>query len=334
MIRIAAACLALLAACALRPAPAAANDKIAFGLDWKAEAEYGGYYQADATGIYAKHGLEVTIQQGGPSVNHTALLLAGRLDFDICSNSFVALNFVKEKIPFSAVASMFQKDPAVLIAHPGQGNDSFAALKGKPILISADTRVGWWNFLKAKFGYSDSQIRPYTFNMAPFLADKNAIQQGYLGSEPFSIKQAGGFDPVVLLVADAGFKGYSSMIATSNAMIARKPDLVQRFIDASIEGWYSYLNGDPAPGNAMIRKENPEMTQALLDYGRGVLKSHGILESGDAATMGIGAMTAARWKQFTADVVAQGLYPKDIDDSRAYTLKFVDQKVGLAGKQP
>jgi NitT/TauT family transport system substrate-binding protein len=334
MIRIAAACLALLAACALRPAPAAANDKIAFGLDWKAEAEYGGYYQADATGIYARHGLDVTIQQGGPSVNHAALLLAGRLDFNICSNSFLALNFVQEKIPFSVVAAMFQKDPSVLIAHPGVGNDSFPALKGKPILISADTRVGWWNFLKAKFGYTDAQIRPYTFNLAPFLSDKNAIQQGYLGSEPFSIKQQAGFDPVVLLVADAGFKGYASLIATSNANIANKSDLVKRFVDASIEGWYSYLDGDPAPGNAAILKANPEMTQPLLDYGRGVLKSHGILQSGDAATLGIGAMTDARWKEFPDDVVAQGLYPKTLDYQKAYTLKFVDQKLGVAGKTP
>ncbi len=334
MKRIVAAGLALAVACLLRPPTAHAADTISFGLDWKAEAEYGGYYQAAATGIYARHGLEVTIAQGGPSVNHAALLIAGKLDFNICSNSFLALNFVNEKIPFGVVAAMFQKDPSVLLAHPGVGNDSFAALKGKPILISADTRVGWWNFLKAKFGYSDSQIRPYTFNLAPFLSDKNAVQQGYLGSEPYSIEQEAHFKPVVLLVADAGFKGYASLIATSNANIANKSDLVKRFVDASIEGWYAYLDGDPAPGNAAILKANPEMTQGLLDYGRGVLKSHGILQAGDAASMGIGAMTDARWKGFTDDVVAQGLYPKGIDYQKAYTLKFIDQKVGMSAKTP
>ena len=315
------------------PPPAAAADHITFGLDWKAEAEYGGYYQALATGIYAKHGLDVTIRQGGPQVNHTALLLAGRLDFDICSNSFLALNFVKEHIPFRAVAAMFQKDPSVLIAHPGQGNDSFAALKGKPIMISADTRVGWWNFLKAKFGYTDSQIRPYTFNLAPFLANKQAIQQGFLGSEPFSIKQAAGIDPVVMLVADAGFTGYASLIATSDKMIAEKPDLVRRFVDASIEGWYSYLYGDPAPGNALILKDNPEMTAALIAYGRHSLVQHGILASGDAAKQGIGAMTAARWQAFYQATQAEGLYPKGMDITRAYSLQFVNHKVGMEPKQ-
>jgi NitT/TauT family transport system substrate-binding protein len=308
---------------------AQANDKITFGLDWKAEAEYGGYYQAVATGIYAKHGLDVTIQEGGPQVNHTQLLLAGRLDFNISSNSFLALNFVKENIPFRAVAGMFQKDPSVLIAHPGMGNDSFPALKGKPIMISADTRIGWWTFLKARFGYTDAQIRPYTFNLAPFLADKNAIQQGYLGSEPFSIEQEAHFKPVVLLIADAGFKGYASMIATSDKKIREQPDLVKRFVDASIEGWYSYLFGDPSPGNALIKKANPEMTDALIAYGISSMKAHGIMDSGDAATNGIGAMSAARWAEFYKAVSDAGVYPKNLDVTKAYTLQFVNQKVGM-----
>jgi NitT/TauT family transport system substrate-binding protein len=311
---------------------ARAEDKVVFGLDWKAEAEYGGYYQAVATGIYAKHGLNVEIRQGGPLVNHTQLLLAGRLDFNITGNGFLALNFVKENIPFRAVAAMFQKDPAVLIAHPGQGNDNFAALKGKPIMISGDTRVGWWNFLKAKYGYSDSQIRPYTFNLGPFLADPHAIQQGYLGSEPFSIKEQAHQDPVVMLIADAGFKGYASLIAASDKMIKDKPDLVQRFIDASIEGWYSYLNSDPSPGNKLIKDANPEMSDALLAYGIKSMKDHGILTSGDAAKLGIGAMTAQRWADFYQATANEGLYPKGMDVSKAYTLQFVDKKAGMDGQ--
>jgi NitT/TauT family transport system substrate-binding protein len=309
-----------------------AEDKVTFGLDWKAEAEYGGYYQAVATGIYARHGLNVEIRQGGPLVNHTQLLLAGRLDFNITGNGFLSLNFVKENIPFRAVAAIFQKDPAVLIAHPNQGNDNFAALKGKPIMISNDTRVGWWNFIKARYGYADSQIRPYTFNLGPFLADPHAIQQGYLGSEPFSIKEQAHIDPVVMLIADAGFKGYASLIATSDKMIKDKPDLVQRFIDASVEGWYSYLNGDPSPGNKLIKEANPEMTDALIAYGISSMKDHGILTSGDAAKLGIGAMTAQRWADFYQATAAEGLYPKGMDISKAYTLQFVDKKVGMDGQ--
>ena len=320
--------------CGLLLSPAAwAQDKISMGLDWVAEAEYGGYYQAAATGIYKKYGLDVTIRQGGPQVNHTQLLIAGRLDFNITSNSFLALNFVREKIPFRTVAAFWQKDASVLIAHPGQGNDSFAALKGKPIMISSDTRAGWWNFLRVKFDYSDAQIRPYTFNLAPFLADKGAIQQGLLGSEPFSLKQATGVEPVVMLVADAGFAGYAGLIGTSDKNIRERADLVRRFIDASAEGWYSYLYGDPAPGDAMIRRENPEMPQALIDYGRAALKKYGILDSGDAVANGIGAMTEARWSEFHRSMAQAGLYPADLDVKRAYTLQFVNRRIGMELKR-
>jgi NitT/TauT family transport system substrate-binding protein len=302
---------------------ASAADHVSFGLDWLAEAEYGGYYEAAATGAYARHGIEVEIRQGGPQVNQVQLLLAGRLDFTISGNSFLALNFAEQQLPFVAVAAMFQKDPSIILAHPGVGHDSFAALRGAPIMIGSDTRVGWWNYVRSKFGYSDDQIRPYTFNLAPFLADKMAVQQGYLGSEPFLVKQAAGFDPVVLSLADTGFAGYASLIATSRATVSQRPDLVRRFLAATAEGWHSYLDGDPAPGNALIKQANPEMTDALLAYGRQALKSHGIVESGDAARLGIGAMTDQRWAEFFHTMAALKLYPPDLDYHAAYSLDFV-----------
>lgn len=324
--------LRLLAILLLFSGPAWAADKVSFGLDWRAEAEYGGYYQAVATGIYAKHGLDVSLRQGGPQLNQTQLLLAGRLDLALCSNSALLLNAVREDLPLRAVAAMFQKDPSILLAHPGQGNDSLAALKGKPIMIGADTRVGWWQFLQARFGYTEAQIRPYTFNLAPFLADPAAIQQGYLGSEPFAIEQEAGFKPVVLLLSDAGFDGYASLVCATTATLGRRGDVVQRFVDASVEGWISYLHGDPAPGNALIKADNPEMTDGLLQYGRQMLLQHGIVESGDAATLGIGAMTAIRWESFLRSMSQQGLYPPDLDLSRAYTLDYVNKGIGVTAR--
>ena len=309
-------------------APHAAAQSVSFGTDWKAEAEHGGYYQAIATGIYRGHGLEVTLRQGGPQVNHAQLLAAGRLDFNLTPNSFGPLNFVSEKIPMVAVAAIFQKDPSVLVAHPGQGNDSLAALKGRPIMIGTDTRITSWMFLKNKFGYSDDQIRPYTFSVAPFLADPKAIQQGYLSSEPFTIESQG-VKPVVLLLADAGYSSYGSLIQTSDKLTQEKPDLVQRFVDASIEGWYSYLYGDPAPANELIKRDNPEMTDALLAYGIAKIKEYGIVDSGEAKKSGIGAMTEARWRDFFDTMSRAGVYPKNLDFRKAYTLRFVDKKVGM-----
>src|SRR5580693_10346782 len=207
----------LVALCAALARTASA-ESVNFGTDWKAEAEHGGYYQAIAAGIYKRYGLEVTLRPGGPQVNHAQLLAAGVLDFNIASNSFVSLNFVRENIPMVAVAAIFQKDPSVLIAHPGQGNDSLDQLKGKPIMIGSDTRITAWVFLKSKFGYTDDQIRPYTFSVAPFLADPNAVQQGYLSSEPFTI-EAQGVKPVVLLPAAPGYSSYGSLIQTSEKLV-------------------------------------------------------------------------------------------------------------------
>ena len=307
---------------------AAVAQSVTFGTDWKAEAEHGGYYQAIATGIYRRHGLDVALRQGGPQVNHAQLLAAGRLDFNLAPNSFIPLNFVRENIPMVAVAAIFQKDPSVLIAHPAQGNDSLAALKGKPIMIGTDTRITSWMFLKNKFGYTDDQIRPYTFSVAPFLADRKAIQQGYLSSEPFTI-EGQGVKPVVLLLADAGYSSYGSLIQTSDKLVQEKPDVVQRFVDASIEGWYSYLYGDPAPANVLIKRDNPEMTDALLAYGIAKIKEYGIVDSGEAKTNGIGAMTEARWRDFFDTMAKAGVYPDSLDFRKAFTLQFINKKVGM-----
>jgi NitT/TauT family transport system substrate-binding protein len=311
--------LALIFTCFALAVSANAADKITLGTDWRAEPEHGGYYQALATGLYAKAGLDVTIRQGGPQVNHNQLLAAGRIDFAIAPNSFIPLNYVAGNIPMVAVAAMFQKDPAVLIAHAGQGNDTLAALKGKKIMISPDTRIGFWRYLRSRFGYADDQIAPYTFNLAPFLADPNAIQQGYLASEPFEIERAGQ-KAVVLLMADSGYASYASLIVMARKLGVEKPDLVRRFIAASIEGWRSYLDGDPAPAEKLIKQDNADMSDAMLAYGRKALKDREIVHGADSA---IGGMDEARWKAFFDVMSADGLYPKTLDYRAAYTTDFL-----------
>ena len=320
--------IAALVVAAVSASAVEAQDKLTLGTNWKAQAEHGGFYQAVAAGIYKKQGLDVTIRMGGPQVNHPQLLAAGAIDFNMGSSSFSALNYVKNDIPMVTVAAIFQKDPQVLISHPGQGHDTVAAMKGKPILIASGGRATYWNFLRAKFGFTDDQIRPYTFNMAPFLADKSTIQQGYLTSEPYKLEKAG-VKPVVHLLADLGYSSYSSTLETSWKLVREKPALVQRFVDASIEGWYSYLYGDPGPGTALIKQDNPEMLDDQIAHSIATMKKHGILDSGDAKTLGIGAMSDARWKEFAATMAGIGLYPRDLDLSKAYVLQFVNRKVGM-----
>ena len=304
-------------------------DKLSFHTDWRAQAEHGGYYQAVAAGLYRKRGIECDLRQGGPSLNISQLLLSGRVDM-IMSNSFEAFTYLREEAPFFTIAAVFQKDPQVLIGHPGSGFTSFDKLKGRTLLISNGARVTYWPYLRKKYSLSDSQVRPYNFNMAPFLADPNAVQQGFLSSEPYSIAQALGKEPEVMLIADAGFSAYQTTIAISRKLATDRKELVQRFVDASLEGWAQYLKGGPATqaANALIKQANPEQTDERIAYAIKVLNGRGIVMSGDALSGGIGAMSDARWQGFYDSMVDVDVLAKGLKVTDAYTLEFVNKGIG------
>ncbi|MBH8562982.1 ABC transporter substrate-binding protein [Nostoc sp. CENA67] len=300
-------------------------DKVIFSIHWVAEAEYGGFYQAVATGIYRDHGLDVTIKPGGPRGNYTLLLMGGSVDL-IMGHSGDAISALKDGVPMITVAATFQKDPQVLIAHPGTGNDSLEKLKGKPILVGSGGEATYWPFLKAKYGFTDDQKRPYNFDVQPFLKDKNIIQQGLLTAEPFEIKKKGGFEPVSILLADYGYNAYGFTIETTKKLVERNPDLVQRFVDASIKGWYSYLE-DPVPGNNLIKKDNPDMTDEQLNFSLEKLKQNAVITGGEAQQLGIGAMTEERWRSFYDNLVKAGVVEGNINYKDAFTLQFVNKGV-------
>jgi len=313
-------------ACACSPKPAekpGAAIPIRFATDWRAQAEQGGFYQALATGEYARRGLDVSIIQGGPGVNVPQLVAAGAVEMGMGSNSFIALNLAAEKAPVKVVAAFMQKDPQVLIAHPNTGVRSLADMKGRPILLSDASVTAFWVWLKAKYGFTDAQVRKYNFNSAPFIADKSVIQQGYATSEPYTIEKMAGFKPAVFLLADEGYPGYATMVLASDKLIAANPDAVRAFNEATAAGWTSYLHGDPKPGDAAILKDNPEMTQDVLDQAREKMRQYQIVDGGDASALGVGAMTDARWQAFFDVASSQGIYPKTLDYKSAYTLDFL-----------
>jgi NitT/TauT family transport system substrate-binding protein len=328
MMRLGLILLALSAVCA--PAQAQQKterfDKVRFGTNWVAEGEHGGFYQALADGTYKKYGLDVTIVPGGPNVNNRILLPVGKLDFFMSANSLQSFDAVEHDIPTIAVAASFQKDPQVLIAHPDV--QTFDELKKRTLFVSKEGMASYFLWLKADFGFDEAKVKPYTFNAQPFLADKNSAMQGYVTSEPFAIEQNAHFVPKVFLIADYGFSGYSTLIETRRDLVEKQPDLVQRFVDASATGWYHYLYGDSAKGNALIKQQNPEMTDALLAYSIAKMKQYGIVDSGDALKLGIGAMSDARMKSFFDKMVHAGVVKGSIDYKRAYTLQFVNKGVG------
>ena len=319
-------CIAIALLCA---APAHALDKVSFASNWRAQAEHGGFYQAVADGVYARYGLDVTILQGGPQLNARLLLAAGRVDFAMGANTIQMFESVQQNVPIVTVASMFQLDPVIFMSHPGVGLDRFEDLPKATAFIASDMRVSIWQWLKQAYGFKDENVKPYNFNSAPFLADKNSIQQGFLTSEPYAIERQGGFTPNVFLLPDYGYDGYSTTIETRADTIAKNPDLVQRFVDASIIGWYNYLYGDNAAANAMIKRDNPEMTDGQIAYSIAKMKARGIVDSGDALTQGVGVITDARMKSFFDKMAKAGVVPADLDYKRGYTRRFIGNMVGM-----
>jgi NitT/TauT family transport system substrate-binding protein len=314
---------------AFAPAKAQTLDKVSFGTNWVAEAEHGGFFQAVADGTYKNYGLDVTIVPGGPNNNNRILLIAGKLDFFMSANSLQSFDAVTNNVPLVAVAAMFQKDPQVLLTHPDIKATKLEDLKPLTLLVSKEGMTTYFQWLKSEYGFSESKVKPYTFNPQPFIVDKNSAMQGYVTSEPFAVEKAGNFKPGIFLLADYGLNTYSTLIETRRELIEKKPDLVQRFVDASIIGWYNYLYGDNAAANAMIKKLNPEMTDELLSYSIDKMKEYGIVDSGDSLKNGIGAMTDERMANFFDKMVRAGVVRSDIDFRQAYTLRFVNKGVGL-----
>jgi NitT/TauT family transport system substrate-binding protein len=283
-----------------------------------------------ADGTYKKYGLDVTLQQGGPQVNNRPLLPAGRIDFLMTGNLLHSFDNVKNKVPTVVVAAMFQKDPQALMAHPNQGFLNFDALKNAPVaFVAKDGQFSWWQWLKAVHGFRDDALKPYNYNLGPWLANNKSIQQGYSVAEPIYAENQGKFKPVVHLLADHGFSTYSTVIEATTETVAKRPALVQRFVDASIIGWVNYLYGNRSAANALMLKDNPEMTVAEIEASVALMKEQGIVDSGDAKTRGIGTMNAARIADFYAQMVKAGLYKAgDVDLAKVATLQFVNKGVG------
>ncbi|MET0605903.1 MAG: ABC transporter substrate-binding protein [Beijerinckiaceae bacterium] len=310
-------------------APALAQDKVTFGTNWVAQAEHGGYYQAVMDGTYKKFGLDVTIAPGGPQANNRMLMTVGRIDFYM-GGMLQALVAIEQNIPTVTIAAIFQKDPQVLLAHPGQGIEKFTDLKKLPSLyISKDGVASYYQWMKAELGFTDEQVRPYTFNPQPFLADKRSAMQGYLSSEPYLIEREAKFKPVVFLLADNGYDPYSTTIETTQAVLRDKPDVARRFVEATIIGWNNYLYGDNKAANELIKKDNPDMSDDKIAYAIAKMKELGIVDSGDAIKLGVGAMTEERVKGFYDKMVKAGVIKAGLDWKKAFDLRFVNKGVGI-----
>ncbi len=324
---ISVAAIALVAASSLG---AGAAEKITYMTNWLAQAEHGGYYQAVADGTYAACGLDVTITQGGPQVTGRPLLLAGKIDFYMGGNLLQAFDAVQQNIPLKIVAASFQKEPQVVMSHPGQGLDKWEDLKNAEQFIIGDEGFqSFFQWMITDFGFDAAKRIPYTYNPAPFIANPKSIQQGYVTSEPFAVEKQGGFKPNEFLLADYGFDTYATTIETMQKTIDERPEVVKCFVDGSAKGWYNYLYGDNKAANEMIKKDNPDITDEQIAFSIKQMKEFGIVDSGEAEKLGIGAMTDEHIKSFYDKMVKAKVVPDGLDIKKAYTLEFVNKGVGL-----
>ena len=326
---IAVAGLACCAGAAVWPSVAWALDKVTFGTNWLADPEAGGYYQAVVDGTYAKYGLDVTIMPGGPQTNGGLMLVAGKIEFFMGGDMLGDFLGVEQNVPTIPVAADFQKDPEIMMSHPGVGLDKWTDLPKATAYVSQGAMTSFYTWMRVAWGFKDENVKPYTFNSAPFIANKHSIQQGYVTSEPFEVEKQGGFKPNIFLLADYGYSTYATLIETRRELVEKKPDLVQRFVDASAIGWYHYLYGDNKKANEAIKKDNPEMTDEQIAYSIAKLKEYGIVDSGDTLKLGIGAMNEARIKDFFDKMVKAGIVKPDTDYKKAFTLQFVNKGVGV-----
>lgn len=312
--------------------PSLAQDAVTFATNWFAEGEHGGFYQALADGTYERFGLDVTIRPGGPQSPNRQLLLAGQVEFYMAGNLLQPMFALEQDVPpIIEVAAIFQKEPQVFLAHPEAGLQTLGDLAALDIIfMGQDVYASVFQWMKATFpGFRDEQYRPYAFSPAPFLANPRSAQQGYVTSEPFFVQREGGFDPQVFLIADYGFDTPSTMIEARLDYVEAHPDIVQRFVDASIIGWYTYLYGDNTLGNALIKQENPEMTDELLAFTLEQMRAYDLIDSGVALEHGIGCFDDARVLSFYNAMVTAGVVAAGLDLRRLYTNRFVCRGVGM-----
>lgn len=303
--------------------------KVSFGTNWVAQAEHGGYYQAVADGSYAACGLEVTIVPGGPQVNNRALMIAGKIDFLMGGNMLQPYYARSEGIPVKVVAAHFQKEPQILMTHPGKVND-FGEIKDLEQLIIGDNGfTSFYQWMMNDHGFRADNRIPYTYNPAPFLANENSAQQGYITSEPFAIEREGGFVPDIYLLADYGFSTYSTTVETMEATLESNPDAVKCFVEASSIGWANFLYGDNAAAIELIQGDNPDMSAEQIAFSIDKLKEYGIVVSGDAVEVGIGAMSDAQNEDFFTKMINAGVIDGKLDWKEVYTLEYSNTGAAL-----
>ena len=301
-----------------RPRRARANAKVRLLTNWFAEPEHGGFYHAVATGLYDKAGLDVELRQGGPSLNVMQLLAGGEADV-VMSYDIQIMTASEKGIPVKAIFTCFQFDLIGLLTRPDV--NSLAELKGRKVYFAGSGYSTYWPWLKQKYGYTDDMAGPKASNLQTFITDPTSAVAGYITSEPYVAEQHN-IATKFFLFANDGYPTYANTMATTADFIKNNPDAVAAFTRASLEGWKAYMQ-DPTAGNALIKKINTNMDDGQINFGLKKIREVKAIESGDAATMGIGVITPERWQKTRDFLVSANLLAAGTDTTQSMTTQFV-----------
>jgi NitT/TauT family transport system substrate-binding protein len=302
---------------------ACAQTHVRVALGWLPQGDFAGYFAAKADGLYDRAGLDVEIVPGNMKNGAIMLLATGAYDFVTLFNSGVALDMANVHLPYVVVAAIDQQDPTAIIVHDAPGAPkNLAELRDYPIMISPDAQDNYWAFLTEKFAYTTRQVRRYTGAGALFVANPHIAQQGYLTNDVPRFVDAG--VPIrIFPLFEAGYSSYGPMIVARRALVDQHPEIVQRFVDATLTGWCHYLHGDRSAADRLIMQGNPDYAPRNAQDAIDAIRRYDLIEGGDARTGGLGIMTAARWSAYLQQMQPTGLYPKTMDFSGLYTTRFL-----------
>ena len=312
-------------ACVLTHATSAQEKKLTpvrFTLNWLPTPDHAGYYAAKISGIYEKYGLDVEIRPGGPQTNVHQLLAAGQTDM-IMGTTMRALNARREGVPIVTVASWYQKDATTFMLHPGNNAANLADLKTVPLFIPSIARVNYWPWLKAKFGFTDDQLRPYDFSYRTWAVTPTGASQGYITGDKLNMAGVGVPNGRSMLLADFGWNQYINTVDALDEMVAKKPDVIRAFLKATAEGWQQYLR-DPTSVNKELTRLNPDLPLETAVYGYDVIRNYKLLGVSSASEGKIGQISDSRMKAFIDEMVKAGALPESDSYQKAYTLQFMD----------
>lgn len=321
------AALGGLSACGRSEAPTDEQGRVRlrFASGGATGAELGGFYQALANGAYEKRGLTVEILAGAAGADAPALLAASAVELAFARDSFAPLRLIGSGAPVKAVAAFFQKDPAVLIARPERGEEGFPPVEGRAVFMSDRDRAGVWSWLNGRDGFTADQARvqPPQALLDAFAGERESLLLGRLTDGDLDrVRRRIDAVPRRRLPADDGYPGYGALVVAPNAFARDNAQALRAFIAASVEGWRDYVHGEGARGDALIRRAAPDTAQAALDAAREALKANAVVDGGDAALYGLGAMTPDRWQAF-AEQTAAAFIDGAPDWREAFTTQYL-----------